>query len=138
MKTKDFSPNESFANLHLNGLVFQFDPYVDGDGDNATHTIEFVLGCYPNGRLAIELFDKTSGESLATLTTNMVNDSLKDGEVFVKTWSENEEIAKAALESGFFKDTGRRVSAGYVEAQVWMIRNDAMAAVLGVSRAPVR
>lgn len=82
--------------------------------------VKIVLHTYTNGRLAIELLDE-EGDSYATLTTNLVDEDLTDGEIFVKTWSENEEAAAGALASGLFKDTGRRVQAGHAEAQVWTI-----------------
>ena len=55
------------------------------------------------------------------LTTNLVNDSLEPGEFFVKTWSENEELAPACMASGHFIDTGKRVPTGWCEAQVWRL-----------------
>ena len=82
--------------------------------------VKIVLHTYTNGRLAIELLDE-EGDSYATLTTNLVDEDLTDGEIFVKTWSENEEAAAGALASGLFKDTGRRVRAGHAEAHVWTI-----------------
>ena len=75
---------------------------------------------YTNGRIAIEL-DERNGTNFATLTCNLPDEELGDWEILVKTWSENEEIAKAALASGRFKDTGRRVSTGFMLAHVWEV-----------------
>jgi len=44
---------------------------------------------------------------------------LKEGEVCIKTWSENEPLVAPMLASGLFKDTGKRLDMGYVEAQIW-------------------
>jgi hypothetical protein len=82
--------------------------------------VKIVLQTYTNGRLAVGLLDE-EGDNFATLTTNLVDQDLADGEIFVKTWSENEDAAAGALESGLFKDTGRRVPTGYIEASVWTI-----------------
>ena len=47
---------------------------------------------------------------------------LIDGEFAVRTWSKNESVAKAALASGIFEDTGKRIPTGFVEAQVWRFK----------------
>lgn len=73
---------------------------------------------YINMRLAIMLMDE-EGMRIATLTVNMPEHKLEPGEFFVKTWSENQEIAADCLKSGLFEDTGKRVITGWVEAQVW-------------------
>lgn len=77
------------------------------------------MGCYGNGRLAIQLVNAETEEPIGKLTVNLPGEELGGGEFFVKTWSENEGIAAAALASGVFEDTGRRVPTGHVEAQVW-------------------
>ena len=56
----------------------------------------------------------------ATLSVNVVSVSLKPGEVLIKTWSENADIAEMMLKLGFFRDTGRRIPCGHVEAKVWV------------------
>lgn len=73
---------------------------------------------HEGGRLCIWLM-MPDGERLATLTVNMPEVALAAGEFLVKTWSENEQIAADALASGLFVDTGKRVPAGYCEAQIW-------------------
>lgn len=55
----------------------------------------------------------------AVLTTCIPGVELEEGEFLIKTWSENEPIAAAALASGLFEDTGRRVVCGETEAEVW-------------------
>ena len=71
----------------------------------------------PADRIAIQL--RAGGEPLAILTINLPDEPLNPSEMFVKTWSENAEIAAEALESGLFVDTGKRVPTGFVEAQIW-------------------
>ena len=67
---------------------------------------------YTNGRLHLALFCEEG--PFATLTTNLPDQHLNPGEVFVKDWSENEAIV-AHLESiGWFTRTGREVTSGFV------------------------
>lgn len=98
----------------LHGKLLQVSLYGN------TYRTFFKVGFYSNGRVAIEL-EERDGAPFATLTCNLPTMELNGNEIFVKTWSENEEIAKAALASGRFKDTGRRVSTGFVLAQVWEV-----------------
>jgi len=73
------------------------------------------------GRLAIILICDDDGEEYGTLTVNMPEVPLDPGEIIIKTWSENEQMAKAALMSGLFRDTGKRVPTGFVQAHIWRI-----------------
>jgi hypothetical protein len=61
-----------------------------------------------NEALAVELID-ANGEPAAMLSVNIPEDTHRLGpnEFFVKTWSENEQIAADARASGIFRDTGR-------------------------------
>lgn len=72
-----------------------------------------------NDRLCIQLFDEEG--PCTTLTCNLPGESLAEGEFFVKDWFPNEEIAAAALLSGHFIDTGRRVQSAHVMAPIWRI-----------------
>lgn len=75
-----------------------------------------------DGPPAVVLFHAETGASLGTLSVNLVDEELGDGEFFVKTWSENEALIEPALASGLFEDTGRRIMTGHAdscEAQVW-------------------
>jgi len=91
-----------------------------------------------NNRLALQLVQTDWGNlynlyvdkpeaaiaPLAILTVNLPEEDLSDGEFFVKTWGENEEISVEALASGLFIDTGRRVKTGHCEAQVWQFKEE--------------
>jgi len=89
---------------------------------------EIVLKHYhTSGDLAITLDDPDTGERIAVLTINMPEEMRKDAnikldkdEILVKTWSENAGIAQDCLLSGYFRDTGKRVPMGFVEAHIWM------------------
>lgn len=60
-------------------------------------------------------------EQFATITVNLPNAELEEGEFLVKTWTENEWVPQL-LNSGIFEDTGKRVPTGFVKAQVWRLK----------------
>lgn len=86
---------------------------------DGTHMV-LRFSVYDNDRLAIQLFKDL--EPYATITVNLPNDYLDEGEFFVKTWAENEDITAILKQSDIFIDTGRRVSTGFVQAEVWRFK----------------
>lgn len=87
---------------------------------------ELRMGFYGNDRVAIQLVDAETEEPVGKLTVNLPEEKLGEGEFFVKTWSENRQIAASCLACGVFEDTGRRVPTGRVQAQVWRFRAGAV------------
>ena len=85
-------------------------------------TLRVEIGRYrDNGNMAVSLIEEDGFNSpFGSLSVN-IDLPLAEGEFFAKTWSENDELAQAALASGVFEDTGRRVPYGFVEAQVWRL-----------------
>ena len=86
-------------------------------------TVNVIMSTYRNGDgLAVELVD-TNGDSIAMLSVNIPECShqLGDGEFFVKTWSENAELAEDAFLSGLFHETGC-TSDDNVSAQIWKFK----------------
>lgn len=77
---------------------------------------------YTNGRVVIQLVLASDPDYRLTLTINIAHAELESGEFCVKTWAENEELARAALASGLFEDTGKRVVTGFVDAEVWRFK----------------
>lgn len=79
---------------------------------------------YANGALAIQLRAR-DGEPLATLSVNMPGKSekLPPDCFYAKDWSENEEIAMDAMESGLFRLRRDLPSAAsdFVVADVWQL-----------------
>ncbi|HNS55596.1 MAG TPA: hypothetical protein PKO34_00965 [Smithellaceae bacterium] len=73
------------------------------------------------GRLAIILVCDDDGQEYGTLTVNMPEVPLEPDEIIVKRWSENVNMSEAALMSGLFQDTGKRVATGFVQAHIWRI-----------------
>lgn len=83
------------------------------------HTLTVEFKTYANnGRLAVQLFDET--DPCTTLSCNLPDEDLCQGEFFVKNWSENEEIAACAIRSGLFIDTGKRSNCSLF-APVWRV-----------------
>lgn len=80
--------------------------------------VYFTVECYGSRRLALKVNSSDEGP-IGCLTVNLPDSKLGDGEFFVKTWAENEELAKAAMDTKLFQDTGRTVATGYVLAEVW-------------------
>ncbi len=77
---------------------------------------------YTNGNLAILLEDEF-GSPITKLSVNLPDSAylLNDNQFFAKTYSENEELAKDALASGFFKQTNTVVKNGWVSCPIWEI-----------------
>ena len=82
-------------------------------------TLYIMSTTYKEGNRTAIVIQDNDGCPQAVLTVNLPNQPLEDDEFFVKTWSENEEISRAALYSGLFLDTGKRVTNGFVQAHVW-------------------
>jgi hypothetical protein len=81
-------------------------------------TVNIIEARYTDGAPAILLEDEDGGP-YATFSTNFDGANLADGEVLVKTWSENDMLRQPMLDTGLFEDTGRRVPNGFVNAEVW-------------------
>ena len=78
----------------------------------------YHVGNYRDGSPVLKIA-RDQGESICTLTVNVDAGSRKPGTYIVKTWSENAETAAELLELGFFRDTGRRITIEFVQAQIW-------------------
>lgn len=80
------------------------------------------MSLYSNYRPAIRVM--VDGEMYGKLTVNLPEVKLEDGELLIKTWSENENLSGAAMKTGLFEDTGKRIPTGFCEAQVWRIKEE--------------
>lgn len=72
---------------------------------------------------AICILLKEGYESYGTLTVCIEgkNNLLKDNEIIVKTWSENNYV-KELLNTKYFKDTKKRIKTGFVEGEIWELQ----------------
>jgi hypothetical protein len=103
----------------LDGLKFDVKAF------GKEYRCKFRTGKYSHGnRLAIQAVICEDNSPFAFLTVNLPDHPLAINEIFVKTWSENEEFAKACMATGLFEDTGERIPTGFVEAQVWRIKGE--------------
>lgn len=73
-----------------------------------------VKAFYGNGRIAIQLIDAEDGEPIATATINIPDEDIKDDEVIIKDYSENEGMLNALLEADIIEPAHRVTSSGYV------------------------
>ena len=87
---------------------------VDGPKEVSMLATRYTSG----NRLALVL-QCDDGSPWGMLTVNFPDVPLAHDEILVKTWSENSFIRGPALDMGLFEDTGRRLPAGFVEAEVW-------------------
>jgi len=86
------------------------------------YNVKLIAEKYQNGRLAI-IGICDNGEEFSVLTVNLPDCSgvLEVNQAYIKDWSENEQFAQAALQSGFFKDTGFTVKTGFANAKIWEV-----------------
>jgi hypothetical protein len=70
---------------------------------------------YANNRTALLLMDEEG--QVACATVNLPEHDLQPDEVFIKTWSENEEMLPFLLRNSIVADIGREVPTGYVVAR---------------------
>lgn len=84
--------------------------------------VEIHLTKYTRGQATvIQLINTNAQELFATLTCNIPGVNLAPDEVLIKRWSENEQIANAALATGWFEETGKIVPTGFAIAEIWRI-----------------
>ncbi len=87
--------------------------------------LKFIVTEYTNNKsTAIQLVSNdVYEEPFCMLTVNVPESKLlKENEILIKNWSENEGIAKEAFKTGLFEDTGKSIPTGYCEAPIWKIK----------------
>lgn len=86
------------------------------------YTCRPELSTYANGRTCLSILywdeDMEGWFPFAKVTTNLPDQHLNEGEVFVKDWSENEAIVAYLEARGILTRTGREVLSGYVAPAV--------------------
>jgi hypothetical protein len=96
-------------------------PTITIDSWGETTEVHPRATTYENGRLCLELWiehDEGWMEPFAKVTTNLPDQHLNEGEIFVKDWAENEPMVAALLEAGWLVPAGREVLSGYVAPAV--------------------
>jgi hypothetical protein len=97
--------------MHINGTEFSVGNYQ----------VTLHCGQYANGRLAIQA--NCDDGPYGKLTVNLPDDPIGPREIFVRTTEENEYLAKAAMKTGLFEDTGKKVQSGFIEVSVWKLKD---------------
>lgn len=82
----------------------------------AGYNCNVVRRCYPNGRLALELIDTEDGMPVATATVNLPDVDIKDDEVFIKSYSENEGMMDMLQKEKIIGETLATANVGFTVA----------------------
>ena len=71
-----------------------------------------------NDRVAIQLMDIEDGGLVATASVNLVNEPLKENEVAIKNYGENEGMLIALVKAGIVSSPKRFTKSGYVSIPI--------------------
>jgi hypothetical protein len=89
--------------------------------------VDIYRSAYATSPNTPAVFLKTqTGEPLCALSVNMFSYCdycLLPNEIFIKTYSTNEEIAREVLaQTCLFEDTGKRIASGFVDIEIWRFK----------------
>jgi len=76
--------------------------------------LKLQLKKYSNGRLAIRAVDPMTGQEQATLSVNLPDEPLKEDEIFIKDYAENEGAFLTLARAGLVEHLGQ-VNSGFVK-----------------------
>lgn len=76
-----------------------------------------VKGKYSNGNTALSVIDD-DGLPIAKLTTNIEDINLKDGEVIIKNYSENEGVLQDLIDMGIVNEPHLIIPSRFVEFNI--------------------
>lgn len=80
---------------------------------------DIKIGKYAeNRRKSIRLIDSITGEPVATASVNIPHVELKENEVAIKNYSENEGVLEALIKAGVVKEPGWFLTSGLVELPI--------------------
>ena len=86
------------------------------------HTLAIRETSYSDGSLCLQAIDSEYGVPITKATVNLNYDKVKgflpDGHVYIKNYSENKGMLKALVDAGIVEDTGRKLTTGFVEANL--------------------
>lgn len=72
-----------------------------------------VRGKYSNGRPSIQLFDSTTNEPIATATVNLPEVPLKEDQVIIKDYSENQGMYDCLRDAGIISPYFGKAQVGW-------------------------
>jgi hypothetical protein len=82
-------------------------------------TCRLQFGKYINGRTAIQLYDSTDGDLVATATVNVEDlEHLGEDEVIIKNYSENEGILDVLVDAEIISKPLYQVQTGFVQCLI--------------------
>lgn len=84
-------------------------------------TVQF--GEYTNGRTAIELVIKKTGEPMTVASVNLPYHHLESDEIAIKNYSENEGVLKALIAANIITQPVRFIATGFVQIPVCKLIN---------------
>jgi hypothetical protein len=70
--------------------------------------------------IAVRIEDE---KDYGVLTVNFHDAFLEEGEIAIRDWEENVEMARAVFATGFFENTGKTIKSGFVRAPVWKFKD---------------
>ncbi len=76
--------------------------------------VKAVFQQYMNGRTAIELIEIESGEPYAMASVNLDDEELKEDEICIKDYSENEGVLDLLVDAGYVSQPVRFADSGFV------------------------
>lgn len=82
------------------------------------YELSLGFGKYANGQTRIQLFDKEDGLPYATATVAIEDGLLKEGEVAIKDYSENEGVLDSLVEAGIVDHPHAFIQSSYVKIPV--------------------
>lgn len=78
-----------------------------------------VFGQYGNGQTAIQLIDTSDGGIVAVASVSIdTNPKIKDDQVIIKNWSENEGVLDMLIDSGIISSPIDTIPTGFVEGHL--------------------
>jgi hypothetical protein len=84
---------------------------------------EVLFGEYSNGRTAIELVIKKTGEPMAVASVNLPYHHLESNEVAIKNYSENQGVLDVLIAANIISQPVRFIQTGFIEAPICKLIN---------------
>jgi hypothetical protein len=86
------------------------------------YELSVSFGKYANGQTRIQLVDTTDGIPYATATVAVEEHLIKEGEVAIKDYSENEGILSSLVEAGIVENPHNFIQSGYVKIPICKLK----------------
>jgi hypothetical protein len=87
-----------------------------------TYQLSLQFAKYANGQTAIKLWDLTDGFPFATATVCVEDDLLKEDEVAIKDYSENEGLLDALIEAEVVEPPHAFIQSGFVKIPICKLK----------------